>query len=456
MRMSKSGLLPIEQRVKNILDQTFQEKDPPILVIGVSGGADSMCLMHILNKLGAKLHAVHINYKKRGEAANKDAELVEHVARKLKISYKVIELNPAQAKGKNFQQWARKIRYDVFETVQSKINARGIAVAHHKNDQIETILQKLFRGGGLISWSAMQAWDGGLFRPLIGVSREEIEIYCRENGIPFRTDASNLDSDYARNFLRNEWVPQIEEHFPGWQTNVLRIAEQGKIFESSLDYILQNITDDKDRIHRIAFLQLDEALQKSVLLYYIKRVDATKEVSRHALKELSKLADLQTGKSIQLASHLSLMRDREYLKLVIETGDSGSFLMLEKGDLKGGGIAFNGFKFELKPFENPDFKKALYLDAGLISWPARLRRWREGDRFQPFGMEGHQTVADHLTNRKVSAASKEKALVVESFEETICAVIFPPIENRRPPGTISELVKCDSSIRKCLTINKIS
>jgi tRNA(Ile)-lysidine synthase len=347
------------------------------------------------------------------------------------------------------------VRYNIFNSRIEAIGANGITIAHHKDDQIETILQKVFRGSGLASWSAMQIWDGRLFRPLLGISRGEIESYVQERSIIYRDDESNFTSDFARNFLRNQWLPDLEQHFPGWRRNVLRIAEQGQIFASSLRFILQQITDEKDRLNRKAFLQLEKKLQRSVLVYYINQIDESAVISRAALGELDKLEQLQTRKSIQLTERLSLMRDRSYLKLVMDTGETESLLTIQKEDLQEGGILFNGLQFEVQPFRNPDFKHCLYLDWNAIRGPLRIRRWRDGDQFQPFGMKGHQTVADHLTNRKVNATEKVEALVLESFEETIYAVIFPPMERRQPPGTISENAKFGPSTKQCLIIKNI-
>lgn len=454
--MSKYDLLPIEKAVKDYLKHVFPDQDDVKLVIGVSGGADSMCLFYILNKLDIELILIHINYQKRGNESDNDARLVEQVADNLGIDYEIVTVDPDEAGNENFQQWARDVRYEAFKLKAQEIEADGIVTAHHQDDQIETILQKLFRGGGLASWRGMQVWDGQLFRPLLQTSRQEIETYCKRKNISFRTDETNLTSDYARNFLRNEWLPAIKQHFPGWRKNILRVAEQADVFSSSMRYIFNDITEDKDRINRQKFLDLDAGLQKTALLYYAEQIDQSQEISRNALGELSKLSDLQTGKSIQLTENLELMRDRDFLKLVIDTEDVGSYVVLKKKETERKGFLFNGLEFRMQPYKDPDFDEILYLDSDAMQWPIRLRRWNKGDRFQPFGMEGHQTVADHLANRKISAVHKSSALVLESFEETICAVIFPPIENRVPPGTISELVGCESSTRKCLTIKRIS
>jgi len=452
--MSKSTLLPIEKTVRRALQKSFPHSTPS-LITGVSGGADSMVLLHILHKFEVSQYVVHVNYQKRGDEADKDAELVKQTAQKLRVDYKTIRVTPEEAEGKNFQQWARQVRYNAFEIQANQTGADGIAVGHHRDDQIETIIQKIFRGGGLASWSGMQVWNGRLFRPLLGVTRKQIVAYCKEKKIIYRSDKSNFESDFARNFLRNEWLTELEDHFPGWRTNILRVAEQAAVFKSSLQYILENISDDYDRLLRGPFLALDDELQKSILIHYVHRLDPDQHLSRGALRTLGELAELQTGKSVQLTDDMQLMRDREYFKIVVDTNETAASVTLEKKKLDDG-FSFNDLIFSLKPFESPDFEQMLYLDSNQISWPLKLRRWRPGDRLQPLGMEGHQSVADHLTNRKIPAAEKEKALVLESFEESICAVIFPTIKNQNPPGTISDWAKCRSSTESCLTISRNS
>jgi tRNA(Ile)-lysidine synthase len=344
------------------------------------------------------------------------------------------------------------VRYKAFENKAAEIGAGGIITAHHQDDQIETILQKIFRGAGLASWSAMHPWNGRLFRPLLEVSRSEILTYCREQSVEFRIDSSNLKPEFARNFLRNEWLTNLEQHFPGWRKNVLRISDRADVFKIAVRHILDDIMDDKGRLKRSRFLRLEKQLQKSLLVYYLHRMDASAKISRKTLKEIDKLKNLQTGKSIQLNENMELMRDRDFLKLVVNTVELRPFIILRKKDLEGRGISYDGWQFRMQLFEQPDFTQFLYLDRDKMVWPLHLRRWREGDRFQPLGMNGHQSLADHLTNRKVSAAKKSGALVLESADEIICAVLFPAGDKRLPPGTISEKVRCDESTVQCLTI----
>ncbi len=454
MHMSKSELSPIEQTVEQQITATFGEEKSPYFVLGVSGGMDSMCLLHIFKKLGISTFAVHINYKKRGQASEKDAQLVADTAPKWGIDYTTFEVDPKESEGYNFQQWAREKRYQHFEEVLERKNADGIVVAHHRDDQIETILQKIFRGSGLASWSGMEVWDGRIFRPLLTVSREEIKAYVEKNAIPYRTDESNLTSDFARNLLRNEWLAELSNFFPGWKENVLRIRKQAGCFEHALQWIADKVTDENGIIRK-QFHSLEEDLQKSLLLHLLKKEEEGIEVTHNSLSQIENLETLQTGKAIQLTADFSLLWDREYYRIISGGPEGKEVIETISRDRIASNYRYNKFLLTISEctFSEELFKdKTLFMDVDKISWPVTLRHWRHGDQFKPLGMQGHQSVADHLTNRKISAARKQDAFVIESFEETICAVIFPPIKNRIKIGTISEEVKCEANTEKCLEI----
>src|SRR5699024_1854152 len=302
--MNRSELSSIEKKIAQAVDNFFSGRGEVCFVLGVSGGIDSTCLLHIFAKLQVKVIAVHINYKTRGEASEKDAEFVKNVCKKLNITSRLFEVDYQKASYSNFQAWAREIRYDYFEKVANEINAAGIATAHNEDDQIETILQKIFRGGGLESWRAMQIWNGLLFRPLLNISRDEIKDYSKERNISFREDRSNRENKYARNFLRNEWLPKLTKHFPGWRGNIKQAARQAEIFRNALEYILSDITKDEKTIQRKAFFKLSAPLQKSLLLRLIKKKFPDISLSKNALAELRTLKNLQTGKKIQLSEQL--------------------------------------------------------------------------------------------------------------------------------------------------------
>jgi len=451
--MNRSALSQIESRVKKHVETCFPATGKPRFVTGVSGGPDSMALLYIFWKLGIEALVVHVNYRKRGEESDRDEELVCEMAHQWGFDCHCVRLDPPDEKGINFQQWARRKRYRIFRELAGDFGADGIAVAHNRDDQIETVLQKLFRGGGLESWSGMQVWDEPLFRPLLDTDRSEIVDFIEREAIPHRVDKSNLESDFARNLLRNEWLDRLEQFFPGWRQNILRLSEQAAIFGEALDIICENMLDVQDRIDLADFSQMHPALQKATVLHLLKKIDPSVEISTGALDQIVELPNLQPGKSIQLNDTYSLSVGRERFKIVFEPPESRELVVLERDDLRENAFFLDGLSFQIEAYGRPDYERALYLDADRIDWPIRLRYWKAGDRFQPFGMVGHQNVSDHLTNRKISPAEKGEAMVIESFEEMICAVIFPPIEKLTPPGTISEQVRCDEQTDRCLVID---
>ena len=448
--MSKSSLSPIEKEVQSRFEANFSNVGDPRFVLAVSGGQDSMALLHIFNRLGISAIVAHVNYQKRGAASDKDAELVREVCAKWGFDCHIRKVDPQKAEGENFQQWARKKRYEFFRELKATFSADGIAVAHHEDDQAETILQKIFRGSGLASWSGMKVWDGELLRPLLRVSRQQIEKYVAEHNVPYREDETNLQSNFARNLLRNEWLDELSEFFPGWKQNVLRIEQQAEIYEQSLKWISQKITDEHG-IRRSDFDTLDSGLQQALVLFLIKQEYQHEELSRDSLKRVAELNQLQPGKELVLSEGISLVVDRDHYVLKQDLKDFEP-VKLEPKDVKDQFFEIDHLRFHLGKYENPDFEHSLYLDEAKLRWPVTIRRWQKGDEFQPLGMQGHQLISDHLTNRKVSSAHKDRALVVESFEETICAIIFPPIKKQMPPGTISEQVKCDDETNNCLVI----
>lgn len=447
-------LLPIEHTVNQSLQTHFADQPDAHFILGVSGGIDSTSLLHIFSRLNVSTTVVHVNYQTRGKASDKDAAFVQRTCKQLDIDCNVYTADSEKADFSNFQNWARSVRYTQYEIAKRRTNATAIALAHNQNDQLETILQKIFRGAGMASWTGMEVWNGTLFRPLLNVSRDEIKQYCHDRDITYRTDESNFKSKYARNFLRNDWLPQLKEHFPGWQKNVLRIANQSRIFESSLSYILDDVTTNNGaHLGRASFLSLPRTLQKSVLLFFIKKKYPDVSLSTHALSGITSLADLQTGQKIQFTHTLSLLRDRQTFKLVTNPTAPPAPAVLNRDALP---VMYKGVQLQLCDFTNPDFNQHLYLDADTLTWPLTIRPWKAGDKIQPLGMKGHQSIADHLTNRKVSSEKKQTAFVIENFDDSIAAVIFPPFTQNDWPGTISEQYKCKTSTQTTLMIKPVS
>jgi tRNA(Ile)-lysidine synthase len=425
------------------------------LVIGVSGGIDSMVLFSVLHKLNFDLIVVHVNYHTRAEASDKDQELVVETTEQYGHKCIVHSVYPDQVEG-NFQKWARSVRYQIFEKIQIDEQAKAIAVAHHLDDQVETILQKIMRGAGIESWQGMPVFEGKILRPLLSVSRKEISEYADIHNISYRNDQSNFESNYARNFLRNEWIPHMDKLMPGWQTNINDIPQKAAVAEEALSLIAGNLQPSPKKISRDGLLALSDNLQKSVINCIIKNVYGLEQVpSASSLQNLVNLKTLQTGSHIELKKNLVLYRDRDTFVLKKEFKSEWKELVISIDKIKKNKINYEGLELTFTDFHDMEYDNyTLYMDVENVKWPFTIRNWNEGDRFQPLGMHGHKKISDHLTDEKIDASIKNEALVLVSFEDTICAVIFPQ-SKKSGIGNISELVKCSEATEKVLVIKRI-
>lgn len=219
----------LSKKIQNFAhaNDLFFEKQK--IVVGVSGGADSVCLLNLLLELAKKysfrLHVVHVNYNLRGEDSQKDQEFVEKMAKKNKLAISVMSLDKPK-NNSNLENELREVRYAFFEETRRIFKFDTIAVAHNMDDQAETLLLRIIRGAGLQGISAMKAKNGKIIRPLLGTERKEIITYLKEKKLKFRTDKTNLMPIFTRNKVRLGLIPYLEKNFnPNIKENLSRLAE---------------------------------------------------------------------------------------------------------------------------------------------------------------------------------------------------------------------------------------
>ena len=220
MNTEDNFIRQFRQKIRNtILEHRLTEKGCGV-VVGVSGGPDSVCLLHVLHSLSEdldiKLTAVHVNHMLRGEEALADELYTAELCEKLGISMFTVKANVraiAEKSGMSVEEAGREVRYREFRRRAEAVGASRIAVAHNRNDQAETVMMHIIRGTGTTGLSGMEYRRGNVIRPLLGTSRNEIERYCVEAGLHFRTDSTNLKCEFSRNRIRLELFPYIEEKF---------------------------------------------------------------------------------------------------------------------------------------------------------------------------------------------------------------------------------------------------
>jgi tRNA(Ile)-lysidine synthase len=298
------------QFIKTIQNLAFQcdlwEKNSKIL-IGVSGGSDSICLLSVMVKLAAKydlkLHVAHVNYGLRGDDSKNDEIFVTKLVAKYDLPLSVLTVRNAQQKG-NLENNLRKIRYDYFEKLRNEINFDLVAVAHNQDDQAETVLMRILRGSGLNGLGAMKSKTEKIIRPLLQTSKRDILAYLKENKLKFRTDKSNANLDFTRNKIRHELLPYLEKNLnpnikktlTQWSSVVADdyayISQGAKLFKSI------DVKNGKICLSSAKFLKLSVAMQRQELRSIFSELkNGTHDIEVGQIEEVLKLMKSSKSKA---------------------------------------------------------------------------------------------------------------------------------------------------------------
>jgi tRNA(Ile)-lysidine synthase len=390
------------------------------VVVGVSGGVDSMVLLEVLSRLGIELRVAHVNYGMRGEDSEADEALVRSVAEARGWRVEVEQVDgPALGEEGSFQDRARLVRYAFFERVARNEGAWAVAVGHHAEDQAETVLLQLFRGAGIEGLAGMSdrrpLTPGSpifLLRPLLTTSRREIEAFAAAHGVPWRDDASNRGLDYRRNAVRGLVLPAIEAAAGhAAVTNVARAAERVRAyreaaFEPELARHLQDTLVDEEgrRVLVIAALRALPAIWRGrVTLEALARWSPETPRTQASADRVLVLLDAPTGRQVPVECGV-FWRDRK--EIVFMRACPGPVDWPEKlspghtvvGPL--GKIAL-GHPREVPATLDTGTSNEVWLDADTLAFPLTVRRWQAGDRVRPLGMRGRRKVSDLLTDARV-------------------------------------------------------
>lgn len=448
--MSRSESSQIIKRFRGRLDEAGLTGKR--VIAGLSGGVDSMVMLYAFKKAEQPVVAVHCNYGLRGEASDADQQFVEEICQLFAVECVSVRFDPKELKEGNTQKLAREKRYQVFEDLKRELKGDLIATAHHRDDQIETVLQRILRGSGMRAWGGMSYLEGDRLRPLLPFSKREIRMVAAKENISYREDSSNLESTYARNFIRNKWAPELHRLFPGWKENLLKLEKRAGEFEALADHLLSGLTDDKGALLQEPFLKLSADLQRIALVRWLEMSGYGGEAGADFLETVEELSGLQAGKELQAGPNCRIINDRDRF-VIAEPENEPEPVSIKKELLPMKTPDGLRISMEPCPVRFPDAE--LMMDASKLQFPLTLENWSEGDRFKPLGMRGSQSVADHLTNRKVSPAQKWRAKVLKSFDGTIHAVIFPRNSSDSRIGTISDDSKCGRKSETVIRIRKI-
>lgn len=400
--------------------------DAPVLV-GFSGGADSVALLSILVQLGYSCIALHCNFHLRGDESARDEQFAEETARSLGVAFHKIDFDTAmyaRERHLSIEMAARELRYHWFEEVRQRVGAQAIAVAHHRDDSVETVLLNLVRGTGIRGMGGIRPKNGYVVRPLLTISRTDILAWLEEQHLSYVTDSTNLSDAYTRNFIRLRVLPLLEELNPSVRAAITRtadhLAETEAIYLHVVEEARRQLVEEGGRIS-IARL-MDYPSPATILYELMKPYGFTRQVVDDLFHSLTK----ESGKMFY-SSDYRLLKDREYLLLSpVRTDEIQEYSFGSDGvfeDLWRGPVELSFQKIVI----NNDFnirkdKCIAYFDYDKLSFPLILRRWREGDWFIPFGMKGRKKLSDYFSDHKFSRIDKEQTWLLCSGQNVLWIV----------------------------------
>ena len=411
-----------EQIQQYIIQHQLLSGEKPV-VVGISGGADSVALLHILVSLGYKCIAAHCNFNLRGDESSRDEQFTTDFTQRLQVPLCKISFETnkyAQENRLSVEMAARELRYRWFEELLNTYDADAVAVAHHRDDSVETLLINLTRGSGLTGLTGIKPKNGNVVRPLLCVSREDIYAYIEKNGLEYVTDSSNSSDIYTRNFIRLKVIPLLEEINPSVKASLARTANH--LYDASLIY--NHSIEEARRViiqnNRLSISALLSFPAPATILYEMLK---SYGFSRTVCESIFTVLDKDSGKIFYSPTH-RLLKDRSDLLIDVLSGEESKAYLINLEDDN------VDLPVELKPeivvikedYQIEKDKKFAYFDFDKLSFPLVLRHWQEGDWFVPFGMKGKKKISDYFSDKKFSLFDKEKTWLLCSGQDVIWIV----------------------------------
>ena len=396
------------------------------LLLAVSGGLDSVVLTDLCFAAGYDVILAHCNFQLRGAESDRDEQFVRKLASKYNKTVLVRKFDTeAYAKEKKIsvQVAARELRYNWFFSLLDAHEADLVLTAHHRDDNIETLLMNFFKGTGIAGLRGILPKQNKLVRPLLFASRADLQAYAEARGLQWVEDSSNASDKYARNYLRHQLVPVLQELYPqvseNLAANIQRFRDIESLYHQAISMHTKKLLEVKGNEVHIPVLKLAKADPLNTIVYEIIK---DYRFSPAQTNEVVGLLTSETGKYVQSSSH-RILRNRKWLIIAPLAAEDAQHLLIEST----GTINFKEGKIRLEESAAADFTlstdpKIAALHAKHIRFPFILRPWKKGDYFYPLGMQKKKKVARFLIDQKLSATAKEKVWVLEMNKKIIWVV----------------------------------
>ena len=377
-----------------------------LYIVALSGGADSVALLLLLKNAGFNVHAAHCNFRLRGAESDRDEVFCVELCHRLGVELHRVHFDTreyAELHKVSIEMSARELRYKWFEQLREDIGAAGICVAHHRDDSVETVILNMVRGTGVHGLVGIRPRNGYILRPLLCVSRDEIEGFLTSCGQKYITDSTNLEDEATRNKVRHHIIPELQQLNGKALENIQRMTERMAAVEELLDaYKAQTIVRKEDGI---AIRKLD--VLNDYLLYELL---ADYGFNSAQASQICDSMRADSVGSVFSSADYDLLVDRECLLVEphlepmkpFVIPETGTYILNEKHKIR---VESGAFEVSKDPL-------VATLDASKVHFPLTVRRAEEGDWMVPFGMSGRKLLSDMMTDLKKSIFDKRKQIVV--------------------------------------------
>lgn len=370
------------------------------VLVALSGGADSVALLRVLLRLGYACEAAHCNFHLRGEESVRDERFVRALAERLGVPLHVIHFDTnayAASHNVSVEMAARELRYDWFTKLRQECGAKVVAVAHHRDDSVETFLLNLVRGTGINGLQGIRPVNGDVVRPLLCVSRVEILDYLSSLGQDYVTDSTNLQDEFVRNKLRLNVIPMLEAINPSVSDTIAetarRLSDVAQVYQEAIQAAKQRVMLDGETIDIPALCREPGAQNLLFELLYPLGFNAAQ------VNDVFRALHGESGRMFYSREWVLLIDRNRLIRRPSGEVEPQPELCLERMEVN-------------PPFSVPHNNKEAYVDAEKVQGELTLRKWQSGDKFIPFGMKGFKSVRNYLRDKKFSRFEKERQWVV--------------------------------------------
>ena len=427
----------LKERVYATIKRYAMLRGGETVITGLSGGPDSVCLLHILARLreemGLTVHALYVNHNLRPQEVPLEIEFNEKLCGDLKIDFSVksVDVRPfALEYSLNIQEAARELRYAALQETAIEGGADKIALGHNADDQVETFVMRLLRGSGSRGLSGIPVKRGKIIRPLIEIERKEIEAFLSAESLSYVVDSSNLKTDYSRNRIRQSLIPIMKEFNPNLTGTLLNtvavLQEEERYFDiivtKTLMKLISRKTEDRIELFLIPMENLDAVVLRRVLRRVIEVVRGLKGISFSHIEDIINLIrNGNSGDRLNLPGNVRVIREYSILVITSEMPFKiASYSLDPPGDVVISGTEMViSASLEERFDRTGDGKSCVLLDADKISFPLTIRSRKRGDYFYPSGFGRRKKLQDFFVDQKVPRDQRDSIPIVLSGDDIV-------------------------------------